>query len=356
MHVARWILVGMVGLLIVGCASTDLADVDPDRERLAASADIDLTSGPRSTVAAPRALTVAPTSTAVSGPSAPTLPASTPTDASSPLALTRIRPLRTDVPDEILGDVTIAGDRRRRPQTVGVNVRILYDNNPGDNGRLRTAWGFSCLVEGLEKTVLFDTGGDSATLFHNMRVLEVEPQDIEVVVISHIHGDHVGGLTGLLAENHAVAVYLPQSFPGDVKNAVERAGAELVEVDGPVEICENLYSTGELGDRIKEQSLVVETPQGLVVITGCAHPGIVGIVCQAKELREQEVHLALGGFHLGGLSAAELDDIVEDFRRIGVQKVAPCHCSGDLARQRFEESYGEDFIVAGVGSVLEVRD
>jgi 7,8-dihydropterin-6-yl-methyl-4-(beta-D-ribofuranosyl)aminobenzene 5'-phosphate synthase len=153
-----------------------------------------------------------------------------------------------------------------------------------------------------------------------------------------------------------VAVYLPQSFPGDVKNAVERAGAELVEVDGPVEICENLYSTGELGDRIKEQSLVVETPQGLVVITGCAHPGIVGIVRQAKELREQEVHLALGGFHLGGLSAAELDDIVEDFRRIGVQKVAPCHCSGDLARQRFEDSYGEDFIVAGVGSVLEVRD
>ncbi|HEC33647.1 MAG TPA: MBL fold metallo-hydrolase [Chloroflexi bacterium] len=246
----------------------------------------------------------------------------------------------------------------------GVTITILYDNNEYDK-RLETTWGFACLVElhpeaggpgGVETTILFDTGGDSVTLLSNMRRLGIDPQDVEVVVISHIHGDHVGGLAGFLEENHAVTVYLPQSFPQSIKEATRETGAELVEVGGPVEICRSVYSTGELGDWIREQSLVIESSQGLVVITGCAHPGVVNIVRQAKELVGGEVYLVLGGFHLGGTSAAEIAAIVEDFRELGVQKVAPCHCSGDVARRLFEEAYGEDFIPAGVGSRLEVRD
>jgi len=168
------------------------------------------------------------------------------------------------------------------------------------------------------------------------------------------------GLAGFLEENHAVTVYLPQSFPESIKGATIDAGAELIEVSSqevePVEICEDVYSTGELGDWIKEQSLVIETSQGLVVITGCAHPGVVNIVRQAKRLTGGEVYLVLGGFHLGGVSAAEIAGIVEDFQQLGVQRVAPCHCSGDVARRLFEEAYGEDFIPAGVGSRLEIRE
>jgi 7,8-dihydropterin-6-yl-methyl-4-(beta-D-ribofuranosyl)aminobenzene 5'-phosphate synthase len=237
----------------------------------------------------------------------------------------------------------------------GVTITIVYDNNEYD-GRLETAWGFSCLVEGPEKTILFDTGGDSATLLRNMRALGIDPRDMDVIIISHVHGDHVGGLAGFLEENHAVTVYLPQSFPGSIKDATRDTGAELVEVDGLVEICEHVHSTGELGGGIKEQSLMIETAQGLVVITGCAHPGIVNIVRRAKELTGGEVYLVLGGFHLGGASEAKIASIVEAFRQLGVQKVAPCHCSGDVARRLFEEAYGEDFVLAGVGSRLEVRD
>lgn len=91
------------------------------------------------------------------------------------------------------------------------------------------------------------------------------------------------------------------------------------------------------------------------MITGCAHPGIVDIVRRAQELRGRGVYLVLGGFHLGGRSAAEITGIVADFQRLGVQKVAPCHCSGDAARRLFGEAYGEDFVLAGVGSRLEVR-
>ena len=102
--------------------------------------------------------------------------------------------------------------------------------------------------------------------------------------------------------------------------------------------------------------MVIETSQGLVVITGCAHAGVVNIVRQAKELTGGDAHLVLGGFHLGGASEARIASVVEDFQQLGVRRVAPCHCSGDVARRLFGEAYGTDFIPAGVGSRLEVRD
>lgn len=323
MKVAKWALIGLIGLLAVGCVSRPPLSPTP------------------TTAPTPMSVpTVAPTPRQAQGTALP--PTST-------VAPTPTRPAPTATPTKAAS---------------GVTITILYDNNEYDK-RLETTWGFACLVElypeaggpgGVETTILFDTGGDSVTLLSNMRRLGIDPQDVEVVVISHIHGDHVGGLAGFLEENHAVTVYLPQSFPQSIKEATRETGAELVEVGGPVEICRSVYSTGELGDWIREQSLVIESSQGLVVITGCAHPGVVNIVRQAKELVGGEVYLVLGGFHLGGTSAAEIAAIVEDFRELGVQKVAPCHCSGDVARRLFEEAYGEDFIPAGVGSRLEVRD
>ncbi len=280
-----------------------------------------------------------PTSTAV--PSPTPVPTATPSPSpTATIAPTSTSPAPTAMP-------TAAPS--------GVTVTILYENNASDP-RLETAWGFSCLVEGLEKTILFDTGGDASLLLRNMRALGIDPQNVDVVVISHIHNDHLGGLAGFLEENPAVTVYLPQSFPENIKSATREAGAEVVAVHGPVEICEHALSTGELGDSIQEQSLVLETTQGLVVITGCAHPGVVNIVRRAQELTGEEVALVLGGFHLGGASEAEIASIVEDFRRLGVRRVAPCHCSGDVARRLFGETYGENFIPAGVGSRLEIRD
>jgi 7,8-dihydropterin-6-yl-methyl-4-(beta-D-ribofuranosyl)aminobenzene 5'-phosphate synthase len=307
---------GLMGLLIAGCTSPTV---------LPSGSTVAPARTPRPIVAP----MLSPTPTAVLPP--------TPTSTVTPVA-TRALPAATST-----GSVG------------GVTITVLYDNNAYDE-RLETAWGFSCLVEGPEKRILFDTGGDDGKLLRNMRTLEVDPQDVEVVVISHVHGDHVGGLASFLEENHAVTVYLPQSFPENIKDATRRAGAELVEVHGSVEICRHVTSTGELGSQIQEQSLVVETSRGLVVITGCAHPGVVGIVRQAKVLADEEVYLVLGGFHLGGTSTAEIRRIVEDFQQLGVQRVAPCHCSGDVARRLFGETYGEDFIPVGVGSRVQVPD
>ena len=200
---------------------------------------------------------------------------------------------------------------------------------------------------------MFDTGGDAPTLLSNMGTLGLDPREIDIVVLSHIHGDHVGGLEGILAANRELTLYLPHSFPASFKAQLERR-VPLVEVDEPVEIANGIYTTGEMGRGILEQSLVLVTEQGLVVITGCAHPGVVNIVAKAKEIARGEVYLVTGGFHLGGVSEAAIQGIVEDFRELGVQKVAPCHCSGDLARSVFGKAYGGDFILAGAGKRLKI--
>jgi 7,8-dihydropterin-6-yl-methyl-4-(beta-D-ribofuranosyl)aminobenzene 5'-phosphate synthase len=234
-----------------------------------------------------------------------------------------------------------------------LTLTIVYDNNAYDP-RLKTAWGFSCLIEYRGQVILFDTGGDSPTLLANMAALGIDPSRIEAVVLSHSHGDHTGGLSGLLPlAGDGLTVFVPQSFPARFKDAV-RTRAPLVEVTGPRDIGEEVFTTGQLGRGIIEQSLALKTDQGLVVVTGCAHPGIVEVVRQAKALSGDEVCLVLGGFHLGGKSQREIEAIISQFRRLGVRKVAPCHCTGEQAIGMFRQEYGEDFIQAGAGKVIRV--
>ena len=234
-----------------------------------------------------------------------------------------------------------------------IQITILYDNN-NYNRQLRTSWGFASLIEGLDETILFDTGGDISILLSNMHQLKINPEDVDVIIISHIHHDHVGGLSGFLKTNPKVRVYLPKTFPESIKNMVRGYEAKMVEVGEPMEICENAYSSGELGISIIEQSLIIKTEKGLVIITGCSHPGIVNIVKHVKKEFGNDIYLILGGFHLSGLTRLELNEIINEIRQLGVIKVAPCHCSGDLARNLFEIVYGENFILAGVGKKIEI--
>ena len=236
-----------------------------------------------------------------------------------------------------------------------LTLTIVYDNNHY-NEELETRWGFSCLVQGLEKTILFDVGGEGSVLLKNMEKLEIDPKTIDLIVLSHIHYDHIGGLSAILEKNPFVTVYMPNSFPKSVKEEVKGAGAELVEVHGSKEICTDAYSTGELGIWIKEQSLIIETAKGLVIITGCAHPGVVNIIRHAKKLLKSDVYLVLGGFHLCWMNAWQIKSIINGVRKERVKKVAPCHCSGNLARKLFGKSYGENLVLSGVGKRIRIKD
>jgi 7,8-dihydropterin-6-yl-methyl-4-(beta-D-ribofuranosyl)aminobenzene 5'-phosphate synthase len=256
------------------------------------------------------------------------------------------------LPTPVIAEEVPEMDQASPEQTAGppapLTIIITYDNNPYDD-RLKTAWGFSCLLRLPEKTVLFDTGGDSSILLDNMEQLHIDPKEIDVVVLSHIHGDHVGGLGGILNQNSDVTVYLPASFPQGLKEDVKLYGAEVQEVHEPRELFDGVYTTGELNGGIREQSLIVKTAKGLVIITGCAHPGVVNIVQRAREIAGDRVYLLLGGFHLGGASASKINSIIDSFEQLGVERVAPCHCSGDTARRLFRDHYGEGYVECGVG-------
>jgi 7,8-dihydropterin-6-yl-methyl-4-(beta-D-ribofuranosyl)aminobenzene 5'-phosphate synthase len=237
-----------------------------------------------------------------------------------------------------------------------LTISIVY-NNIGADERLRTEWGFSALIEYGDQTLLFDTGGDSPTLLHNMDELDIDVNAIQTIVLSHIHWDHVGGLQGLLETGIQPTVYVPPSFPDDFKSQVEEA-TELVEVTPRQAVGERMFTTGELPTpghpELMEQALVIETGNGLIVITGCAHPGIVNIVRRAGELFEGDMYLVMGGFHLGGETDTAITAILSELRELGVQRVSPSHCTGEYAIARFAEEYGDDFIGTGAGSILSL--
>ena len=109
-----------------------------------------------------------------------------------------------------------------------------------------------------------------------------------------------------------------------------------------------------MGDRIKEQALVLETSNGLVIITGCAHPGVVNVVRKAKELIKKDVYLLMGGFHVAGMSTAQVIELIHIFKKLSVKKVAPSHCTGENAMALFREAWGDNFLEGGVGAVIEM--
>jgi len=201
-----------------------------------------------------------------------------------------------------------------------MKITIIYDNEAKRD--FKAKWGFSCLIEN-NKKILFDTGADSKILLYNMKQLKINPKTIDIVVLSHNHLDHTGGLAGFTKANENKArVYQPTAF------------------SKPTEITEGIYSTGTLGTFIKEQSLIIKTEKGLVVIVGCSHPGVDKILDTAKNYGK--IYSILGGFH--GFSKLEKLERIE--------LIAPCHCT--QYKQEIKEKYPQQFKEIKVGSIIEI--
>ncbi len=235
-----------------------------------------------------------------------------------------------------------------------ITITLVFDNYPYKPG-LETAWGFSAFITYQEENVLFDTGAAGNLLLKNMAALDIKPAQIQNVVLSHEHNDHTGGMQSLVSAGANPKIYLPPSFSAEFKNYYSRQ-VKVVEVSPGMKIIERMYSIGEMQGPPPEQALVIDTTKGLVVITGCAHPGIEKIVLRAKQEFKEDIYLVLGGFHLGSASASQVNKIIKEFNRIGVKYVAPCHCTGDQAINKFRTAFGEDFIQVGVGKVIEIEN
>jgi 7,8-dihydropterin-6-yl-methyl-4-(beta-D-ribofuranosyl)aminobenzene 5'-phosphate synthase len=235
-----------------------------------------------------------------------------------------------------------------------ITLTIMYDNYTYDKS-LRAEWGFSCLIEGTEQTVLFDTGGDANVLEANFRKLKIDPNKIDTVVISHMHWDHINGLEWLIKENGHLKIFMPDSAPEKTVKELQSKAESVILVSQMQCICGGVFSTGTLQQNVPEQSLCVETPEGIVVITGCSHPGIVRILKKAKELSNKEICLAFGGFHLGGYTREQVEKIIKEIKSLGVEKIGPTHCTGDLAIAMFKEAWGQNYVPMGVGRQLQLR-
>ena len=213
-----------------------------------------------------------------------------------------------------------------------MKITLIYDNEVHTHG-LRSDWGFSCLIDRESSPrILFDTGANGSILLHNMERLNIDPLSIDMVVISHAHWDHTGGLSRFLDKNKEVKVYIPESCsePRDAK--------EVIRVKQPLEICPGVFSTGELMGI--EQSLCVETEKGLVVIAGCSHPGVENILNSASQFGSP--YALIGGLH--GFSQF---DAIKD---LGL--ICPCHCT--QYKSEIRSLYPKKYVDGGAGKIIYI--
>ena len=218
-----------------------------------------------------------------------------------------------------------------------MRIKVLVDDlTPAD---VRSVHGFSALVETADIRLLFDTGPDGEVLMEALAREDVEVVDLDMVVLSHAHRDHSGGLARLLFEWPELEVSAPRRVAPDVAKGLPRE-AVVVGEDGPRELAPNVTVTGDLGGDIPEQALLIETDEGRVMLVGCGHPGIQALLGAA----EGDLRLRIGGIHDLG---------PEEAGQFGPGAMIVCHCtpSKRILSHRFEHiALGE------VGTVVEIAD
>jgi 7,8-dihydropterin-6-yl-methyl-4-(beta-D-ribofuranosyl)aminobenzene 5'-phosphate synthase len=270
----------------------------------------------------------------------------------------------------------------------GDRITILYDAF-GKRAGLTRDWGFAALVEYQGTRILFDTGNDAAIFEHNIRALGVDLRQLDFVVVSHRHGDHTSGLNYLLRVNPNVRIYAPREGFGVFGNAVPyrfvrrdtalppearyfggalpdtlASGspwprANFVLIDSTTRIAPGVALVSTISDRpgtleLRELSLVLETPDGTVVLVGCSHPGIERIMAAVKAVAPHP-HLLVGGLHLVTTADSEIDRVADSLRnQFGLDLIAPGHCTGEPGFSAFHRRFGKAYLYAGLGERLSI--
>lgn len=234
-----------------------------------------------------------------------------------------------------------------------IKITILYDNR-ADNCHLQEGWGFSAFIECPGCRILFDTGGDPSSFTLNAQKMNVRIDEITHLLFSHRHWDHVAGFKEVISKvNENTSLYIPKTFPWLLRKIGSSRLKNTKIVKSLNLIAPDVYSLVLKGGFwLHEQALILKTSSGLGVVTGCAHPGIIRILEEAVSHLQEKIAFVVGGFHLLFDAPDHSAHIVEKFQKLGVEKVAPCHCSGDHTIRQFQKAYGSDFYRIGTGSIL----
>jgi 7,8-dihydropterin-6-yl-methyl-4-(beta-D-ribofuranosyl)aminobenzene 5'-phosphate synthase len=224
-----------------------------------------------------------------------------------------------------------------------MQITVLYDafgRTPG----MQKDWGYSALIEYAGKRILFDTGNNPEILEQNAKAKGADLSKLDFVVMSHRHGDHMGGLPYLLKVNPAVKIYAPKEsfgvYGADLLSSLYRKdpslpleqryydgnppeimrfgsawpAANFKLVDKNTEIAPNIHLITLVSDKpgtleLRELSPAINTPEGIVIIVGCSHPGVDKVVATAATINPH-IHLIAGGFHLVVTSDSDIEKIV----------------------------------------------
>ncbi len=228
-----------------------------------------------------------------------------------------------------------------------IKLAVLADDRVKDY-RFMSSFGFSCFIEVDGRSILFDVDSDWSVVKYNADVLGIDLLGVEAIVISHWHSDHCGGLSECLewfsSNNRSVRVVVPSKRLG-IDNEIEcRRGLEIVP---------HVVSSGSVrrfGIGIEEQAVIIDTPKGPIIVTGCCHPGLDRFIDIALELTKKEkVFGVIGGLHIG---YDEAFDLVPILRSVNVEFLAPCHCTGEDAIDLFEKEFGDKLIRVYVGKTM----
>ncbi len=269
----------------------------------------------------------------------------------------------------------------------GNQITVLYDAF-GRDPSLKKDWGFSALIEINGKRILFDTGNNSDVFAHNVKTKGVDLNNLDFVVMSHRHGDHMGGLNYLMSVNSNMTIYAPKenfgvfgaALPGTFYRRNESLPPDMRYFDGKP--AETLYfgtpwpqgkftwitETTEVAPGfhlimlkgswgvdldVMEISLAIDTPEGIVLIVGCSHPTIEKIVETAKAEIDKPIHLVIGGLHLLPADDKEAQRIATALHDTWkVKWIAPDHCTGEPAFESLMKTFGDHYLYAGLGTIL----
>jgi len=229
-----------------------------------------------------------------------------------------------------------------------LDFTILCDNYPNED--LVSEWGFSVLIETNDLTVLLDTGQSYSGLRENSLTLNKDLSEVDCVVISHEHWDHVGGLSYVDEINPGVTVYVPENIDSQTFNSIDQLSTNAIKVNDTTIIGRGFAIIGELYGPPYEQALAVNVKDvGLVCFVGCSHPGVDNHVEKAIEDLGYNVYMVIGGFHMGGATEQLIQLKIDRLIELGVQKIYPDHCSGDLFRRYLANNYPLQYGLSYVG-------
>jgi len=238
-----------------------------------------------------------------------------------------------------------------------VKIVTLVDNDVWRPG-LKSSWGLSFyvepLVDGRGYPLLMDTSGSFPTLLHNASALNVDLSSVRAVFISHWHGDHCGSISHVLSLTHRpTPVYVPSASGYGIAE-IERAGGIPIVCSRPMEVVEGVMSTGEIPIGISEHSMLINVRgKGLIILTGCSHPGVLNIVRRAQQVSGvHRIYGIMGGFHMSGFERGRR--LAETLLKMGVRLISPCHCTHTSARMGIKEVMGDRYVENGAGRVFQV--